>query len=178
MLLCFNFLIAGKWQIKESLFSDDNLLKPIPESELDESQGLFNLSPESDKYSRRYVTDSRHESRLKEAKELKLNLYSVESEIKKGEYESLHLEILNLVKETKLMFSVMDKVFPRKENDIIWSLLEFNDNIKPNNIEEEIEELLRDNEEDTEFSVSKSIRELKKIKQNIVRLRQQWFDLF
>ena len=95
------------------------MLKPIPESELDESQGLFNLSPESDKYSRRYVTESRHESRLKEAKELKLNLYSVESEIKKGEYESLHLEILNLVKETKLMFSVMDKVFPRKENDII-----------------------------------------------------------
>ena len=153
------------------------MLKPIRETELDESQGLFNLSPESDKFTRRYVSD-KNEAKFKEAKELKLNLYSIETNIKKDEYEVLHTEILNLVKETKLMFNVMDKVFPRKENDVICSLLEFNDKLKPSNIEEEIEELLRENEDESELSTNKSIREIRKLKQNIIKLRQQWFDLF
>ena len=139
---------------------------------------MFNLSPESDKFTQNFNSNNLAEENIKEVKELKSALHKIDADINRNELELLHEEIIGLTKETKLMFNVVDKVLPRKENDVIWYLLEFEDKLKPTNIKEEIEALLFENEENKEFSIGKSIRELKRLKHNIVSLRQKWFDMF
>ena len=99
--------IHDKDNIKDSIMSDENLLKPIKESELDESRGLFNLSPDSDKFTQKNNNSS--DDKTKEIKYLKTNISKIEADISRSEIEIIHEEIIALIKETKLMFSVVDK---------------------------------------------------------------------
>ena len=100
--------------------------------------------------------------------------------IDKKDILNLKTEIGSLVKETKLMFSVIDKILPRNENDAISSLLEFEDNYKYKNIEEEIDDFLYESydKDISEFSVKKSLKDLRRIKHNIIKLRSVGMELF
>lgn len=147
---------------------------------MDESQGLFNLSPDKDKYDSHLFDDtSKIEHKLKEAKDLDDNLKKLELDMASKDAQILTNEIQQLVKDTKLLFKVLDKILPRAESDAISTLLEFSDTYvytnKNNpilslnsNIEEQLEEILRDEEDQN--GVKRSIKEIRTIRHNYKRL--------
>ena len=164
-------------QPKDISLEEENLLKPIRESEMDDSQGLFSLSPDKDKFDSKYFENQCQfeEQKLREVQELNFELKNIEADIDRSDVVKLKKEVVNLVKETKLMFKVMDKILPRRGHDAISTLLEFDEKYTYSNVEEELEDFIRD-DEDKETSLSRTLKEIRTLKQNIVKLREWMFN--
>jgi hypothetical protein len=72
---------------------------------------------------------------------------------------------------------VLDKMMPRQDHDAISTLLEFEDAYQYANIEEEIDDFLKEGEAENPTSVKSTLKVAKLIKQNIVKLRKKCMDI-
>ena len=153
---------------------DENLLQPIQESEVDEDQQMFNLSPPKQAS---WDYENALEQKLKLAQLASIHMNKYEAQVWAQDINKLKQEIVNLVRETKMLFKVLDNVLPRKQHDAISSLLEFNEKYEYTNVEEEIDDFLSEDEQDEPMSLRKSLKEIKTIKQNIVTLRGAFIEI-
>ena len=153
---------------------DENLLQPIQESEVDEDQQMFNLSPPKQAS---WEYENALERKLKLAQLASIHMNKYEAHVWAQDINKLKQEIVNLVRETKTLFKVLDNVLPRKQHDAISSLLEFNEKYEYTNVEEEIDDFLSEDEQDEPMSLRKSLKEIKTIKQNIVTLRGAFIEI-
>ena len=153
---------------------DENLLQPIQESEVDEDQQMFNLSPPKQAS---WEYENALEQKLKLAQLASIHMNKYEAHVWAQDINKLKQEIVNLVRETKTLFKVLDNVLPRKQHDAISSLLEFNEKYEYTNVEEEIDDFLSEDEQDEPMSLRKSLKEIKTIKQNIVTLRGAFIEI-
>lgn len=153
---------------------DENLLQPIQESEVDEDQQMFNLSPPKQAS---WEYENALEQKLKLAQLASIHMNKYEAQVWAQDINKLKQEIVNLVRETKTLFKVLDNVLPRKQHDAISSLLEFNEKYEYTNVEEEIDDFLSEDEQDEPMSLRKSLKEIKTIKQNIVTLRGAFIEI-
>jgi hypothetical protein len=155
---------------------EDNLLKSLNDEELDDRQGLFNLLPGNKDNLTFLQNQSKFEQNLKEANDLDFELKRIETEMYKSDVLQLKNEIANLVKDTKLMFKVLDKILPRQEHDAISTLLEFDENKDYMTVEQEIEDFVND-KDDSELSVKQAIKDIRLLRKNIVSLKTKSFEM-
>ena len=144
---------------------EDNLLKSMKDIDINETQNIYNL--ESTKEIRKKASEAYY---------LESNLKKIESNIYKNEISQLKNEIMALLKDTKIAFTVIDKILPRDNHDPIHSLLEFEEK-GTMTFEDEIDDFLCDDTGEGEVSLRKAIKSVKLIRSNIIKLKNKGFEI-
>ncbi|CAI2359819.1 unnamed protein product [Moneuplotes crassus] len=158
--------LASKEVNKDSTFEEENLLKPISDHEFDVSQNMFSMEQKYDQ-----------DVKINRAAELSNNLTQLEAEMYKNEVCQLKNEIVALARDTKIMIQVIDKVLPRENADPIDNLLDFGKEKGKMSIEEELDQILMDENDKSEISISKAVQEVRMIRKNIINLKNMGYSI-